>query len=75
MGDIHVPLPLRFPSDRRTLDVDDQFLWGPALMISPVLTPATTQRRVYFPQDAWYDYYSVSDRCRTASLCPLMYLL
>uniref|UniRef100_A0A0P4VW06 DUF5110 domain-containing protein n=1 Tax=Scylla olivacea TaxID=85551 RepID=A0A0P4VW06_SCYOL len=52
------PLVHEFSSDRHTLGVDDQFLWGAALMISPVLTPATTQRQVYFPQDAWYDYYS-----------------
>lgn len=40
--------------------MDDQFLWGSAFMVSPVLTEATTERWVYFPWDAWYDYYSVS---------------
>ncbi|XP_050706876.1 maltase-glucoamylase-like isoform X2 [Eriocheir sinensis] len=52
------PLVHEFPTDRRTLAVDDQFLWGSAFMVSPVLTEATTERWVYFPQDAWYDYYS-----------------
>jgi alpha-glucosidase (family GH31 glycosyl hydrolase) len=30
-------LPSRFPSDIRTYNIDEQFLWGSALMIVPVL--------------------------------------
>jgi hypothetical protein len=30
-------LPSRFPSDVQTYDIDEQFLWGSALMIVPVL--------------------------------------
>ena len=29
-------LPMDFPSDRRTFSIDDQFMFGPALMVSPV---------------------------------------
>nr|XP_045599911.1 maltase-glucoamylase, intestinal-like [Procambarus clarkii] len=52
------PLLHEFPLDRRTLGVDDQFLWGPAFMISPVLKSGAVERRVYFPHDFWYDYYT-----------------
>jgi hypothetical protein len=30
-------LPCRFPSDVQTYNIDEQFLWGSALMIVPVL--------------------------------------
>ncbi len=29
-------LPMDFPSDRKTYSIDDQFLFGPAIMVSPV---------------------------------------
>jgi alpha-D-xyloside xylohydrolase len=29
-------LPMDFPSDRKTYSIDDQFMFGPALMVSPV---------------------------------------
>ena len=40
--------------------IDRQFLWGPALMISPVLEANKTTVDVYVPDDVWYDYYTVS---------------
>ncbi|XP_042208906.1 probable maltase-glucoamylase 2 isoform X2 [Homarus americanus] len=52
------PLLHEFSGDRRTLGIDDQFLWGPAFMVSPVLTEGAIERDVYFPNDAWYDYYT-----------------
>jgi len=29
--------PHRFSDDPMTFDIDEQFLWGPALMIAPIL--------------------------------------
>lgn len=49
----------RFPKDRTTLSVDDQFLWGSGFMVSPVLQKGRVKRDVYFPQDNWFDYYTV----------------
>ncbi|GIY36118.1 hypothetical protein CDAR_487411, partial [Caerostris darwini] len=31
------PLFFEFPKDKNTYPIDEQFLWGPALMIIPVL--------------------------------------
>lgn len=31
------PIFIEFPEDKATYAIDDQFLWGPALMILPVL--------------------------------------
>lgn len=52
------PLYHEYPTDVRAKSIDGQFLWGPALLISPVLTENTTQLGAYLPADTWYDYYT-----------------
>ncbi|XP_063956333.1 maltase-glucoamylase-like [Lytechinus pictus] len=46
-----------FTHDSHTWGIDRQFMWGSALLISPVLEEDTTVVRAYFPQARWYDYY------------------
>ncbi|XP_038672624.1 maltase-glucoamylase, intestinal [Scyliorhinus canicula] len=50
------PLFHEFPSDNSTWTVDRQFLWGPALLITPVLDPGTEYVSAYVPDAVWYDY-------------------
>ncbi|XP_072111509.1 sucrase-isomaltase, intestinal [Mobula birostris] len=50
------PLLHEFPSDKVTWTVDHQFLWGPALLITPVLDPKTENVNAYVPDAVWYDY-------------------
>ncbi|XP_058699890.1 sucrase-isomaltase, intestinal [Poecile atricapillus] len=50
------PLLHEFYSDETTWDIDRQFLWGPGLMISPVLEPGVESTRVFFPEGEWYEY-------------------
>ena len=52
---------LRFSQDRKTRLVDKQFMWGPALLISPVLEQGKLSVDVYIPDDVWYDYYTVRE--------------
>ncbi|XP_059335060.1 sucrase-isomaltase, intestinal isoform X1 [Ammospiza nelsoni] len=54
------PVLHEFVGDRNTWDIDEQFLWGPALLISPVMRE---DRSVvaYFPDARWYDYHTNSD--------------
>ncbi|XP_070581151.1 lysosomal alpha-glucosidase-like [Ptychodera flava] len=52
------PLFFEYPSDRSTYSIDKQFLWGEALLITPVLQLSVVQVTGYFPKDTWYDYYT-----------------
>ena len=50
------PLWVAYPADKRTWDMDKQFMAGGDLMIAPVYTQGATTRHVYFPGTApWYD--------------------
>lgn len=50
------PLLHEFSSDKETWTVDRQFLWGPGLLITPVLDPGAESARAYIPDAVWYDY-------------------
>lgn len=52
------PLFFEFPFDRQTYSIDEQFLWGSALMIAPVLVEDTLHVEIYLPSSLWYNYYS-----------------
>ncbi|XP_076845359.1 maltase-glucoamylase isoform X2 [Brachyhypopomus gauderio] len=51
------PLLHEFVEDQTTWDIDKQFLWGPALLITPVLEEGKTSVSGYLPNSRWYDYY------------------
>lgn len=64
------PLAFDFPRDTTVYDLRDQFLFGPSLLVCPVLEPmlydrdsqplATSRasRRVYLPAGEWYDFHT-----------------
>lgn len=47
------PLFVDFPADPGAWDVDDQFMFGPDLLIAPVLAPGALSRDVYLPGGVW----------------------
>jgi lysosomal alpha-glucosidase len=51
------PLFFVYPNDAQTHGIDQQFLWGSALLISPVLQQGKIEVNAYFPADRWYDIY------------------
>jgi alpha-D-xyloside xylohydrolase len=56
---IQRPLVMDWRSDPKTWNLGDQFMFGPALLVSPVLKQDATQRAVYLPESpAWYDFWS-----------------
>jgi alpha-D-xyloside xylohydrolase len=52
------PLVMDFRTDVRAQDVGDQFLLGPALLVSPVTEPGATTRHLYLPKARWYDFWT-----------------
>jgi alpha-D-xyloside xylohydrolase len=51
-------LAMDFPIDPRALNVGDQFMFGPALLVSPVTEPDANARRMYLPKTTWYDFWT-----------------
>lgn len=48
-----------FPDDARCWSVDDQYLYGPELLVAPVLVPGATTRDVYLPAgSSWTDLHT-----------------
>jgi alpha-D-xyloside xylohydrolase len=52
------PLVMDFRSDARAIDIGDQFMYGPAFLVNPVTEPGAASRKVYLPQDSWYDFWT-----------------
>ena len=48
-----------FASDRASLEIEDQYMFGPQLMVAPVMSPGARVRTVYLPgKGGWYDYWT-----------------
>jgi alpha-D-xyloside xylohydrolase len=52
------PLVMDFREDVRAQNVGDQFLFGPAILVSPVTEPGAATRRLYLPNAKWYDFWT-----------------
>lgn len=50
------PLLHEFYDDNNTWGIDRQFLWGPGLLITPVLDQGAEKVKAYVPNATWYDY-------------------
>lgn len=56
---IQRPLVMDFRTDPATWDIGDQFMFGPAILVSPVLTEHAVERPVNLPSGAeWYDFWT-----------------
>ena len=55
-------LAMDFRADERVYDIDDQFMFGPALLVNPITEPSGAEdptRDVYLPEGiAWYDFWT-----------------
>ncbi|XP_065189495.1 uncharacterized protein LOC135820114 [Sycon ciliatum] len=70
-GTVTRPLFFEFPTDPNTFALDKQFLVGPGLLVSPVLTQGTTSVDAYFPAERWFDYYDGAEQSSTGAYVSL----
>jgi alpha-D-xyloside xylohydrolase len=58
-GTMMRPLAMDFRTDQAALNIPDQYMFGKALMVAPVVQPSADVRTVYLPgKEAWYDFWS-----------------
>lgn len=52
-------LPMDFPEDTALLDIADQFMFGPSLLVNPVYHYKARKRNLYLPANTgWFDFYT-----------------
>ena len=50
------PLFFDFPNDKTTYSIDDEYMFGPDILVAPVLYEGTRYRKVHLPEGAkWTD--------------------
>jgi alpha-D-xyloside xylohydrolase len=53
------PLVMDFRTDKLAWNVADQYMFGPSIMVSPVVQPRATARNVWLPgKEPWYDFWT-----------------
>ncbi|QGA55346.1 DUF5110 domain-containing protein [Sulfolobus sp. E5-1-F] len=53
------PLIMDFRNDQNVYDLDDQYMFGPYIMVSPVTLPSIKEKEVYLPSsEYWYDFWT-----------------
>ncbi|MEM1543899.1 MAG: glycoside hydrolase family 31 protein [Candidatus Bathyarchaeia archaeon] len=54
------PLIMDFRDDPKVANIEDQYMFGPMLMISPVTLPKIRSRSIYLPKvpGGWYDFWT-----------------
>ena len=49
---------LHYSDDPSAVVCQDQYLWGPSILVAPVVQQGASSRTVYLPQGTWYDYWT-----------------
>jgi alpha-D-xyloside xylohydrolase len=52
------PMFYHYPDDPRCWAVDDQYMFGPDLLVAPVTDASVSERSVYLPQGIWCDAWT-----------------
>ncbi|MEI7758066.1 MAG: TIM-barrel domain-containing protein [Bacteroidota bacterium] len=50
------PLYYQYQNDSSAVKIGDQFMWGDAFMIAPVIVKGQKFKEVYLPEGKWYDF-------------------
>ena len=52
-------LAMDFRHDPHVFEIDDQFMFGPAILVNPITEPKASFRHVYLPMDSnWYNFWT-----------------
>lgn len=51
-------LLLAYPDDAEAVKLGDEYLWGPNLLVAPVVEKGATTRRLYLPKGQWHDWWT-----------------
>ncbi|MGB9857463.1 MAG: glycoside hydrolase family 31 protein [Dictyoglomaceae bacterium] len=51
-------LILEFPKDREMLNHEDEFMFGPFILVAPIYEKEKREKEVYLPKGYWYDFYT-----------------
>lgn len=54
------PLSWVHPEDENTVGIEDQFYFGPALLVSPVTEENSTTATFYVPNEVYYDFFNLT---------------
>ncbi|MBQ8866293.1 MAG: DUF5110 domain-containing protein [Bacteroidaceae bacterium] len=54
------PLVFDFADDEEALKQDVEYMFGPSLLVNPVVKPKVTSYKIYLPENTggWYDYWT-----------------
>jgi alpha-D-xyloside xylohydrolase len=52
------PLVMDWREDVEAQNTGDEYLFGPAILVSPVTNEGATSRTVYLPKATWYDFWT-----------------
>ncbi|KUJ23716.1 maltase glucoamylase [Mollisia scopiformis] len=53
------PMWFKYPQDPITFPIQDQFFYGPSLLISPVTAENSTNVTIYLPHSQFYDFHTL----------------
>lgn len=54
------PLVGEYPHDPQTVSIVDEYLFGPAMLVAPI-TSSATSRSLYLPEGRWFNIYDWAD--------------
>jgi alpha-glucosidase/alpha-D-xyloside xylohydrolase len=49
---------LHYPNDPKAVACADEYLWGPDILVAPVVEKGADSRKVYLPLGDWYDFWT-----------------
>ena len=51
-------MPLEFPKEEKTMEINDQFFFGKEILVAPVVNENVNSRQVYLPKGNWVDFHN-----------------